>query len=297
MGLPGVDLIDVKLWSDMIDEVVAFEPPDSSDSGRESIVNLRRNLKLLGIPGVAYYGSLEEVVTLRQDFDGTPYSQNDIITLYNFDFCDEIASRIATREGNKKALRFEAIRQVLHDQIECNMRGGGPNYFLFMLTVRNQVDAKKISNFLKKPLFADAKEFRDTCNQLHPLPAQGPLIGSYLWALKTFLYNLLCQYFVSPNLSAMFFPVVLYQGTRVSRYVPSPMLHWVILCRFGSVEKETPDLFPNSFLNSCSVRVRSGELQWKAQTGEHQSRTDSPNPVQWLGDHGQSLLTNLRQAL
>ena len=48
-----------------------------------------------------------------------------------------------------------------------------------MLTVRNQVDAKKISNFLKKPLFADAKEFRDTGYQLHPLPAQGPLIGSY----------------------------------------------------------------------------------------------------------------------
>ena len=120
MGLPGVDLIDVKLWSDMIDEVVAFEPPDSSDSGRESIVNLRRNLKSLWIPGVAYYGSLEEVVTLRQDFDGTPYSQNDIITLYNFYFCDEIGQSIATREGNKKALRFEANRQVLDDQIECN---------------------------------------------------------------------------------------------------------------------------------------------------------------------------------
>jgi len=99
-----------------------------------------------------------------------------------------------------------------------------------------------------------------------------------------------------PNLSAVFFPVVLYQGTRVSRNVPSPMLHWVILCRFGSVEKETPDLFPSSFLNSCSVRVRNGELQWKAQMGETQFKASSPNPVQWLGDHGQNLLKNLRQA-
>ena len=28
LGLPGTDLIDVKLWREMIDEVIAFEPPD-----------------------------------------------------------------------------------------------------------------------------------------------------------------------------------------------------------------------------------------------------------------------------
>jgi len=293
MGLPGVDLIDIKLWKDMIDEVVAFEPPDKSDSRRDSIISLRRNLKLLDVPGTAYFGSLEEVVTLRKDFDGTPYSQEKLVTLYNFDFCDEISSAINTRQGGRKVLRFEAIRQVLHDQVNCYQGTAGPNYFLFMLTIRNQMDAAKLASFLKKPLLAEVKRFRDDCSQLNQLPARGPLIGSHFWGLKTFLYNLLCQYFVSPNLSAVLLPLVAYQGTRVSRSLLSPMLHWIILCKFGSPENETPDLFPPAFLTRCSVRVKRSGLEWQAETGEHQTPSGLPNPVTLLRDHGSALLREL----
>ena len=36
MGLPGTELNDVKLWADMIDEVIAFEVKDRSRNGRKS---------------------------------------------------------------------------------------------------------------------------------------------------------------------------------------------------------------------------------------------------------------------
>jgi hypothetical protein len=296
MGLPGVDLIDVTLWKDMIDEVIAFEPPDNSESRRESIAQLRRNLKVLGIRGVAYYGSLEEVVILGRDYEGLEYSQTKVITLYNFDFCNEIASPIDTRERGKQVLRFEAIRRVLQDQAECYRRAGRPNYFVLMLTVRNQIDAKKISQFLKQGLLADAKEFRDACQKLNPLPRQGALIGSNLWALKAFLYNLLCQNFANPNLSAVFFPFVLYKGTRVRStrgFIESPMLHSVVLCKFGAVEAQAPDVFPEAFLQKSSIVVQNGALKWKAQTGETQGSNEAPDPVAWLGNFGPSLLSGL----
>ena len=100
----------------MIDEVIAFEPPDKDDNGRRAFTALTRNMRTAGIPGRAYCGSFEEVVLLRKDFEGQDYVQDEVVTLYNLDFCNEISSPVETREGGRKMLRFEAIRQVLWDQ-------------------------------------------------------------------------------------------------------------------------------------------------------------------------------------
>lgn len=298
MGLPGVDLIDVKLWKNMIDEVIAFEPPDRSGDRRKSIKELRRNLKLQGIPGIAYYGSMEEVITLRQDFDGQRYSQAKVITLYNLDFCSEIASSIDTREQGKKVLRFEAIRQVLRDQAECYRMVGGPNYFILMLTVRNQIGAKKIHDFLNAPLLAEAERFRDECGKIVPIPNGGILMGSHAWALKAHLFNFLCMNFTNPNLSALLFPLVLYEGTPIittNVHVPSPMIHWVILCRFGDDEGPAPRNFPNPFLPKSSVVVMpNGALSWKPQAGETNDSSSDPDCIHWLHAFGGELLNDLQ---
>ena len=103
-GLPGVNLIDVNLWRDMIDHVVAFEPPSKDGNPRAGIDNLRRNMRARGILGRAYWGSFEEVVILGRDYEGTPYTQEKVVTLYNLDFCDEISSRVQTREKGKRSL-------------------------------------------------------------------------------------------------------------------------------------------------------------------------------------------------
>lgn len=302
LGLPGVELIDVGLWRDMIEEVIAFETRDGSATGRDAIDALRRNMRVKGIPGYAYFGPFEEVVVLKKDYDGTAYSQSKVVTLYNLDFCDEISSAITTRERMQKIWRFEAIRHVLRDQGIIAERQQSPPWFVLMLTIRNQIGSRKIAEFLGDNLFADARDFLSVCNGLAPIPrASKALIGSHAWALKCFVYNSLRTYFSNPHISACFFPPVLYNGTPIrvsnSETVPSPMLHWVILCHFSDRERPSPQFFPPQYLSRASIGVENGkELRWSPQTGETVSSDGSPDVVKWFGEMGGSVWEALERS-
>lgn len=291
MGLPGVDLLDVKLWRDMIDEVVAFEvraAPNSSDpQGRRSIITLRRNLRLLDIPGHAYFGPLEEVVILHEDYDGTQYRQERVVTLYNLDFCDEIGSPIHTRRQGRSVLRFEAIRQILRDQRECYRRLGGPSLFVMLLTVRNQIGVRRLRAFLARNLYHDTREYVEACNGLTPLPVSGHVLGTHTWALKAFLHGIIRQYLSNPHISALFFPVVKYTGVPVRANggrLPSPMLHCMILCRFDDPQSPSPLFLPDNYLaGAVSVRGRDDQtLLWEPEPGEPPGSQTSPECRDWF---------------
>jgi hypothetical protein len=305
-GLPGVNLIDVNLWRDMIDDVVAFEPPSKVGDPRAAIDSLRRNMRVRGIPGRAYWGSFEEVVILGSDYEGTKYSQDKVVTLYNLDFCDEISSRVQTREKGKQTWRFEAIRHVLRDQIECFQREGKPRHFILMITIRNQINANKIKSFLSPTsLQGDTQAFHQQCSEKDAIPGGAqPLIGTHTWALKTLLFNMLCNYLGNPHISALFFPQVMYQGTRKRvtdesgkvTYIPSPMLHWLVLCRFCDIDLPTPDFCPPRFLWYPSLRVESSQdrLSWRQQTGEEPDGKRKPCPVEWFNEFGELVSAGLK---
>jgi len=266
MGLPGVDILDLKLWGDMIDEVIAFEVPDQSSDPRGSIRRLRNNLRLLGKRSVAYYGPFEEVVILGRDYDGSEYRQEHVITLYNLDFCDEIGSRIQTQEHGHPVWRFEALRRVLQDQRECYDKNGGPNWFVLLLTVKNQISADRLSEFLSENLYAETDRYCQVCQPLKPIPSAGYLKGTHTWGLKAFIHNALRSYLITPNISALFFPLVKYMG----RTAQSPMLHWMVFCRFGDPQRPSPRLYPSSFLSKvASVRADpSTEVILEREPGE-----------------------------
>jgi len=298
MGLPGVDLLDVKLWKDMIDEVVAFEirakPNQEDPLGRRFITQLRRNLQLLGIPARAYFGPMEEVVILRQDYDGTIYSQDNFIPLYNLDFCDEIGSKIATSQAGRKVWRFDAIRQILADQRECYKRVGGSGLFLILLTVRNQLDVIKLRSFLSENLFSETQNYVEVCSNQNPLPMTGSVQGTHTWALKAFLHNILRQYLPNPNISAVFFPVVKYTG-KTER---SPMLHCMILCRFNDLQAPSPSYSPQNYLTAtASVRALDTQaLIWDPEPGEPMEASTVPNPDQWLRDLKPMILEGIKRS-
>jgi len=289
MGFPGSELTDIKLWRDIIDEVIAFELPADGDDDRLWIRELRTNLRKLDIPGTAYFGSFEEVVILRQDFDGQPYKQDEVITLYNLDFCDEISSKIETSEFGKKLWRFEALRIILKDQKDCYRQFGGPSHFIILLTIRNQIEGARINGFLQQNLYSDTESYRSTCEKINPIPPIGPLVGTHTWALKAFLCNTLKSYFSIPNISALFFPFVKYEGTpiRISHkmFLKSPMLHWMILCKFAVDENPTPQFYPEKFLEraiSLSASREKGIVP-DPEPGELPGSNKNSSSINWFG--------------
>ena len=301
LGLPGVEILDLQLWKDMIDEVVAFEtrakPNKEDPEGRRNILELRRQLVLMGTQSHAYFGPMEEVIIRRRDYDGTAYQQEKLVTLYNLDFCDEISSRIDTLDANQQVWRFEAIRRILLDQADCYQQTNNPNYFLLLLTVRNQIDVHKLRGYFDNPS-AESLDYWQHCEDVAPLPSSGPIRQTHTWALKTFIYDQMRQWFGSPNISALFFPVVKYNGApvRISRQrtLPSPMLHMTILCRFGDLQRPSPPAYPRDFLTgTASVRAHDdGTLTWDTEPGEPSGATAPPDPAQWFDLHVGSLMTD-----
>ena len=300
MGLPGVDLLDLQLWRDLVDEVVAFEvparPTRRDKTGRRNINKLRANLRALGFSARSYFGPMEEVVILRHDRDGVPYSQSDLITLYNLDFCNEISSAVDTLEAGRQVWRFEAIRQILADQKACYDPDQGPTYFVIFLTVRDQINVAKLRSQFSDP-FADSKTYWDHCESSNPLPADGFILGNYTWSLKTFIHDQMRKWFATPNVSSLFFPVVKYVGTPVQTgprmTMSSPMLHMMILCRFADLTWANPLHLPQSFLQTaaCVRANENGMLAWEPEPGEPISPMGLPDPRDWFLKHCSSLMS------
>ena len=287
MGLPGPDLVDVKLWRDMIEEVIAFERPSRGTDERADVAQLKANLIKLGIPQVTYFGTFEQVVMLRKDHDGQEYSQDRVVTLYNLDFCDEISSQIETLEYGKRRWRFDALRVIVEDQMECYRRDRHPSHFIMLLTVRNQAEAKRISELLSITPLPETNAYRSICEQTAPIPASGPLMGTHAWALKALMYNNLRRYFTTPNISALFFPFVKYIGTpigfRTKKKVQSPMLHWMLLCKFGTLDVPASSFYPSNFLDQAtSLAVTGSGIAIAPEPGEVGDPNQVVSSVGWF---------------
>jgi len=272
LGLPGVDLIDIKLWKDMIEEVIAFELPDPGPDERRSIIQLKRNLELVlaRVPWKAYYGSIEQVILLREDIDGSKYTQTKLVTLYNLDFCDEITSKIPTREG-KKCLRFELIRQLLTDQHECFRNNPELDTFIILLTARNQTSSRFMRSYLadEEDLDASTHSFVKKANKARPIPRDNrPLIEDYGWALKAFIFNTIHSYLATPHLTCLLFPMVQYTGRPVSNIIASPMMHWMFLCKFENPQLPRAKVYPKNFLFKSSLTVSGESINISKGPGE-----------------------------
>ena len=298
LGLPGVDLIDILLWRDMIEEVIAFEPPAKTGNKRQNILTLRGNLRKNLIPGYAFYGSIEQVVILRKDVEGQVYRQNNLITLYNLDFCDEICSKIFTLNSEEKIWRYEALRTIIADQKNAYLNSNQkPNTFILLITVRNQIDSNNLRAILSDIRQANAMSRLDLFREsLTAVPESRPLIGSHGWGLKIFLYDFLCNCFDGQNISALFFPFIFYYGTPIRlrhRTIQSPMLHLMLVCQFGDFEARHPDTLPQNFLNYPCVEVNDGRFNWKMETEGDIVQPTLPNPVTWLDQHCGQLMNKI----
>lgn len=301
-GLPGPNIEDVRLWRNMIEEVVAFELPPLGIDERSDLVQLRANLMKLKILHVVYCGSFEDVVIRRKDMEGQEYKQDRLITLYNLDFCDEISSYVATQELGQKRLRYEAIRVILLDQKQCylSINDGQPCYFIILLTVRNQIEAGRIIEYMRRdrPLKETHSYFQSCCEK-SDIPSSGSLMGTHTWAIKALLYDLLVTDFKGHNIDSLLFPILKYRGTPIvrpgERTIESPMFHWMLLCKFGSDENPSPRVYPQEFLKEVnSLSVVGSKIGISIEPGEDSNKAQKINPVEWFEQHESAFVSGGR---
>jgi len=229
IGLPSSQAEDLTHWIEFIKEVIAFQcreygkPSDSSQSRagiealEEFLSRLERERKLDNF--IVYDGYLEEVVL--KGFDNSPnnikFEQNSVITLYNLDFCNDIASPIEyiDRNGDKhKVYKFDAIRSLLRIQQGLSHVS---DKFLFLLTIHCSYKGAELQDFLNNPPDKQIAEYLATYRHLTGHERNARII-------RLFICYQIARYFPDHNFSHKILPIIKYKGLN-----GTPLLHFVIL--------------------------------------------------------------------
>jgi len=230
-GLPGPTIIDIKLWHEMIRRVVAFEiESESARNRRRNIEELGRNLTLLNIPYNVYCGFLEEILLDGEDRDGHKILLDELVTLFNLDFCNRISGRIDTIEG-RRCKRFEALRQVVTMQRSL-FRTTRSNKFVMLITARDSLHVREVKRFVSnQDLPQETEQFVSAVLNENTLPTQGYIENTEL--TRAFIFTFLREYLHGQNVQSIFLPPVSYIGSTER----SPMIHFVVICSMETVEE------------------------------------------------------------
>jgi len=264
LGLPGPEMHDVNEWKDLIAKVIAFERPARYGPERRNYEKLQVSLQKCGLQFQCYYGDIETVVVWGYDRDYEPLVQDELITLYNLDFCDHISSRIdvppqpGVPDAPRECMRFQALRDLLRHQRARYEAGKDPR-FIVLLTVREGVHG------------LDAKACRDAGNNpqevskwLHRVLGTGDVKDSVVPGpdlLKPFVFRCFRGYCEGPNIATHFLPMVRYQGA--SEKMAVPMAHFAVLCRFCPSQDPLPagSQSAKAFLRTPSLRADEDGLR------------------------------------
>jgi len=217
LGLPDVEALDIVEWLDYIDSVFAFqcrEYPLASnpEQSRDKVVLLETKLRELErrqkIANFDVFDGYIEEVVLR-GYDNSPtvkeYEQQDVITLYNLDFCGQVTSPIefVDKNGNlRKAFKFNAVDRLLEFQRKIDV---SDKKFITFLTLHCSYDGKEFSDFISNPHNTDLQKYIDQVKSL----SKGKK-APYL--VKAFVYSQLITFFTRANFLPEFLPTIYYEG-------------------------------------------------------------------------------------
>lgn len=260
LGLPDSQAFDIHEWIDYLDVVYAFQCrdyPKPSDSGqsREKIIELENVGLALNRRGKlsdfqVFDGYIEEVILRGYDNSPTPkeFIQNEIVTVYNLDFCSQIASPITylDKKGNvQTAYKFNAVRKLM--EMQMSMMPSSKKFVMF-LTIHCSYSGEEFTNFQSNPPVG-VKPYIDATSKL----TKGKKAPYWL---KAFVYHSLVNFFTTYCFIPEFLPVVHYSGDN-----DNPLLFFTIVgtqdSNQGGVSLPLQSL--DEFLNGKFVSVDVNE--------------------------------------
>jgi len=266
LGLPGPQMQDIAEWSGLIRRIIAFERPSRPPRGaREDFAELQFNLVVSGLPFDVYYGDMETVVIWGRDIEDRPFVQEEMITLYNLDFCDNISSKIEVPplfEGDggntigKECMRFEALRRLLRLQADLYSKGGDSR-FIVLITVREGLDGAAIREWRKADNPQEVRQWLNKALGNKKIPNGAVFVSPDV--LKPFVFTCFRSYCAGLNIASHFLPMVRYHGLSGKG---TPMAHFAVLCRLSHPRSALPGNLQtvNHFLALSTMRAGNDGL-------------------------------------
>jgi hypothetical protein len=261
LGLPGPQALDLLEWIDYIDQVIAFQcrdypNPSSINQSREKVLDLEVKLADFERQGKLttfslYDGYIEEVVLRGRDTNGNYFGQNNVVTIYNLDFCNSITVPLEVKDdkGNiQKCYKSDAIRRLLEIQRNISSQTRGKKFIMF-LTVHSCFWEEEAEKFVSQTESEPLKEYFLKINSLHGTSKRIRL-------LKAYIFDTVKKYFCNYDFTPEFLPVINYEGAGLDRR------NWLLLFTIVGAENKGisgAPCFQNSgtFLNQKFLTVRN----------------------------------------
>lgn len=244
LGLPAPNAEDILEWIDYIDEVIAFQcrdypNPSSPEQSREEVKRLEQKLYELErqkkIETFAVYdGYIEEVILKGRDNSDIDFYQDDVITIYNLDFCNQITEPLEFIDNKgdiKKGYKFDAIHELLKYQRSVK---GQPKKFVMFLTINCGYRGDELHNFITHHGDKNISAYN---NEVKKLPDKSSREARFL---KSYVLESLKEYFKTQGFIPEFLPVIFYQGVGEHK-----LLHFTILGTSMAEKTGTAPFFQN----------------------------------------------------
>ena len=270
LGLPSPDADDIHDWIDYIDKVIAFQcrkyPKQSDPSqSREALDLLEDKLNTLETQGkistfTIYDGYIEEVLLRGRDISNNDYHQDEVITLYNLDYCNSLSTPInyldlegIVREGYK----FQTIQKLMDFQNKIQLNS---KKFILFLTIHCDYYEPEMGALISDGCDNALKPIHQQYNSIEDIiEKRARLLRSYtIQNLKTF--------FTSNGFIPEFLPTINYNGKPLPSSQGSYiLLHFSVLgtqmqqsAGIAPSYQDTADLIKQNF-----IYVRDGNVQDK----------------------------------
>lgn len=264
LGLPGPQALDLLEWINYIDQVIAFQcrdypHPSSVNQTREKVLELEDRLRDFERQGKLttfslYDGYIEEVILRERDIIGNHFNQNEIVTIYNLDFCNGITVplEVPDDEGNiQKYYKSHAIRKLLEIQRDISSRMRSKKFIMF-LTIHSSFWDQEARNFVEQ---ADSEALKKYLSKIDSLDRSQKRVR----LLKAYIFDTIKGYFCHSDFTPEFLPAIYYKGA--GRYRQNWLLLFTIVGALNKQIREAPCFQqPRAFLNQKFLTVDNRSL-------------------------------------
>jgi len=264
LGLPGPQALDLLEWIEYIDQVIAFQcrdypHPSSINQPRAKVLELEAKLRDFERQGKLatfslYDGYIEEVVLRGRDINGNHLSQNDVVTVYNLDFCNGITVPLEVKddEGNiQECYKSDAIRRLLEIQRDISSQIRYKKFIMF-LTIHSLFWEEEAKKFISQTESEPLNKYFSKINSLRGSPR-------WIRLLKAYIFDTIKKYFSNYDFTPEFLPVIYYKGAGLDKK------NWLLLFTIIGAENKGISGAPcfqgtENFLNQKILTVHNKSL-------------------------------------